>query len=86
MDTALAASVGKCKKRSEGARAQAPPVSPWELRYHPQARAEADAVPDRDSKPIKIPVPKKGDVMKFLEKAATVPDPDGWKRSSARHT
>lgn len=27
-------------------------------------------------KPVTIPVPKRGDVMAFLEKAAKVPDPD----------
>lgn len=26
--------------------------------------------------PIEIPVPKEGDVLAFLEKAATTPDPD----------
>lgn len=50
--------MSKRKKRSEGSRPQAPPVSPWEVRYHPQARAEADAVPDRESKAIDSAVDK----------------------------
>jgi hypothetical protein len=44
-----------------------------------------DAEPTQQTKPkkgrpIEIPVPKKGDVMDFLEKTARTPDPD---RSSA---
>jgi hypothetical protein len=30
----------------------------------------------RKGKPIEIPVPKRGDVMAFLEKTAKLPDPD----------
>jgi hypothetical protein len=30
----------------------------------------------KKGEPIEIPVPKKGDVMRFLEKTANVPDPD----------
>jgi hypothetical protein len=30
----------------------------------------------KKGRPIEIPVPKKGDVMDFLEKAARTPDPD----------
>ena len=57
-DTALAASMSKRKKRSESARPQAPPVSPWEARYHPQARAEADAILERERKAIDNAVDK----------------------------
>jgi hypothetical protein len=35
----------------------------------------------KKGEPIEIPVPKKGDVMDFLEKAAKLPDPDRPKRS-----
>jgi hypothetical protein len=34
----------------------------------------------KKGKPIEIPVPKKGDVMSFLEKTAKLPDPDAEKR------
>lgn len=30
----------------------------------------------KKGEPIEIPMPKKGDVMDFLEKAAKTPDPD----------
>lgn len=30
----------------------------------------------KKGKPVEIPVPKKGDVMSFLEKAAKTPDPE----------
>jgi hypothetical protein len=30
----------------------------------------------KKGKPIEIPVPKKGDVLDFLEKVAKTPDPD----------
>lgn len=34
--------------------------------------------------PIEIPVPKKGDVMRFLEKAANLPDPERPAKSEGR--
>ena len=50
--------MSKRKQRSGGAGPQAPPVSPWEVRYHPRARAEADAIPDRERKAIDNSVDK----------------------------
>ncbi len=43
--------------------------------------AEKDPNPTQQTKPkkgdpITIPVPKKGDVLDFLEKTATLPDPE----------
>ena len=35
----------------------------------------------KKGEPITIPVPKKGDVMDFLEKVAKTPDPDREKRT-----
>ena len=34
----------------------------------------------KKGEPIEIPVPKRGDVMAFLEKTAKLPDPDAEKR------
>lgn len=39
----------------------------------------------KKGKPITIPVPKKGDVMAFLEKTAKLPDPDRSDADSAEH-
>ena len=67
-------------KRSEGARPQVPLVSPWEVRYHPQARAEADAVPDRESKAIDNAVDKLaslGPMLPFPHSSKVMGDPGG---------
>jgi hypothetical protein len=72
--------MSKRNKRSEGARPQAPPVSPWEVRYHPRARAEADAVPDRESKAIDHAVDKLaslGPMLPFPHSSKVMGDPGG---------
>jgi hypothetical protein len=38
----------------------------------------------KKGKPVEIPVPKKGDVMSFLEKAAKTPDPERSDAGSAK--
>jgi hypothetical protein len=72
--------MSKRKKRSVGARPQAPPVSPWEVRYHPQARAEADVVPDRERKAIDNAVDKLaslGPMLAFPHSSKVMGDPGG---------
>ncbi|MGD1059533.1 MAG: type II toxin-antitoxin system RelE/ParE family toxin [Solirubrobacteraceae bacterium] len=72
--------MSKRKKRSEGARPQAPPVSPWEVRYHPRARTEAEAVPDRESKAIDNAVDKLaslGPNLPFPHSSKVMGDPGG---------
>jgi hypothetical protein len=51
------------------------------MRRYPPLVAEKDPNPTQQTKPkkgdpITIPVPKKGDVLDFLEKTATLPDPE----------
>jgi hypothetical protein len=50
--------MSKRKQRSKGVAPRAAPAGPWEVRYHPRARAEADAVPDRERKAIDSAVDK----------------------------
>jgi hypothetical protein len=41
-----------------------------------QEREPTQQTQPKKGKPIEIPVPKRGDVMDFLEKTAKLPDPD----------
>ncbi len=73
--------MSKRKKRSEGARPQAPPASPWEVRYHPRARADADAVPDRERKAIDNAVDKLaslGPMLPFPHSSKVMGEPGGY--------
>jgi hypothetical protein len=76
----LAASVSKRKQRSGGAHHQASPAFAWEVRYHPRARAEAGAVPDRESKAIDNAVDKLaslGPMLPFPHSSKVMGDPGG---------
>jgi hypothetical protein len=49
-----------------------------------QGAQPAQQTQPQKGKPVEIPVPKKGDVMSFLEKAAKTPDPDRSDADSAK--
>jgi hypothetical protein len=47
------------------------------LRHDDEPTPKTQPTQPKKGKPVEIPIPKKGDVMSFLEKAAKTPDPDG---------
>jgi hypothetical protein len=72
--------MSKRKQRSKGVAPRAAPAGPWEVRYHPRARAEADAVPDRESKAIDSAVDKLaslGPMLPFPHSSKVMGDPGG---------
>jgi hypothetical protein len=50
--------MSKRKQRSGGVAPRVAPAGPWAVRYHPTARAEADAVPAQERKAIDSAVDK----------------------------
>jgi hypothetical protein len=59
---------------------------------HPRESEPTQKTRPKKGEPVEIPVPKKGDVMGFLEKTATLPDPDkehawwSWWRADGQDT
>jgi hypothetical protein len=71
-------------KREKGAagarRPQAPPGGAWPVRYHPKARAEADAVPAHELKALDNAVDKLaslGPLLPFPHSSKVMGDPGG---------
>jgi hypothetical protein len=68
------------KKGSRGGPRGAAPTGSWEVRYHPKAQAEADAVPNRESKAIDNAVDKLaslGPNLPFPHSSKVMGDPGG---------
>jgi hypothetical protein len=80
-DTAAVDSMSKRGKGSGGARrSRAAPVASWVVRYHPKARAEADAVPTQERKAIDNAVDKLasiGPLLPFPHSSKVMGDPGG---------
>jgi hypothetical protein len=65
---------------SQGARPHSAPKGSWPVRYHPKARAEADAIPHQERKAIDNAVDKLaslGPTLPFPHSSKVMGDPGG---------
>jgi hypothetical protein len=73
--------MSKRKKSADGARrSRAVPSGAWPVRYHPQARAEADAIPAQERKAVDNAVDKLaslGPLLPFPHSSKVMGDPGG---------
>lgn len=68
------------RKGSQGPRRRQAPADGWPVRYHPKARAEADAVPAQERKAIDNAVDKLaslGPTLAFPHSSKVMGDPGG---------
>jgi len=80
--------MSKRKKSADGARRpRVVPSGAWPVRYHPQARAEADAIPAQERKAVDNAVDKLaslGSLLPFPRSSKVMGDPGGSCVSCAR--
>jgi len=72
--------MSKREKGSGGGRPQAAPTGSWPVRYHPKARAEADAVPAQERNAVDNAVDKLaslGPRLPFPHSSKVMGDPGG---------
>jgi hypothetical protein len=75
--------MSKREKRSQAPRQSRAPSGPWSVRFHPTARAEADAVPTQERKAIDNAVDKLaslGPMLPFPHSSKVMGDPGGSRR------